>query len=59
MFQVFYYLIYHILPKIYIIVKQLSNASPTKKRHTQNSQKLLQKAVAIPATNPTTLVPIN
>lgn len=46
------------LPKIYIIVKQLSNASPTKKRHMQNIQKLLQKAVATPAINPTRFVPV-
>lgn len=42
---------------MYIMVKQLSKAMPTKKRHTQNDQKELQNAVAIPAANPTKLVP--
>lgn len=42
---------------MYIIVKQLSKAMPTKKRQTQNVQKELQNAVAIPAANPTKLVP--
>lgn len=42
---------------MYIMVKQLSKAIPTKKRQTQNDQKELQNAVAIPAANPTKLVP--
>lgn len=36
------------LPKMYIIVKQLSKAKPTRKRHKLNCQKLPTKAVAIP-----------
>lgn len=45
------------LPRIYIIVKQLSKAIPTKKRQRQKLQKELQNAVATPAVNPTKLVP--
>ena len=36
------------LPNIYIIVKQLSNAKPTRKRHKLKVQKLLENAVATP-----------
>lgn len=42
---------------MYIMVKQLSNAIPTKNLHTQNAQNVLQNAVAIPPTNPTKFVP--
>lgn len=42
---------------MYIIVKQLSNAKPTKKRHIINCQKLYVNAVEIPATHPTILHP--
>lgn len=42
---------------MYIMVKQLSNAMPTTNLHRQKLQKLLEKAVPIPATNPTRLVP--
>lgn len=38
------------------MVKQLSNARPTRKRHTQKAQKVVTKAVAIPAMNPIRLV---
>lgn len=44
-------------PKMYIIVKQLSKANPTRNRHKLNCQKLPTKAVAIPATNPIELQP--
>lgn len=46
-----YYAIWY-WPKIYIIVKQLSNANPTIKRHTENIQKFVENAVAIPPTKP-------
>lgn len=46
------------LPRMYIIVKQLSKAIPTKKRQTQNDQNDVQNAVAMPPTNPAMLVPI-
>lgn len=42
---------------MYIMVKQLSNANPTKKRHNVNDQKLPVKAVATPATKPKMLHP--
>lgn len=42
---------------MYIIVKLLSNAIPTKNLQTQKAQKELQNAVAIPAANPTKFVP--
>lgn len=42
---------------MYIMVKQLSNAIPTRNRQTQNDQKVVQNTVAIPPTNPTMLVP--
>lgn len=42
---------------MYIIVKQLSNAIPTRNLQTQKIQKELQYAVAIPPINPTMLVP--
>ena len=38
------------------MVKQLSKARPTRKRHTQKAQKVVIKAVAIPAVNPIRLV---
>lgn len=44
---------------MYIIVKQLSNANPTKNRHKQNPQKPPTKAVETPAVNPMTLQPTN
>lgn len=44
-------------PKIYIIVKQLSNAKPTTNRNIQNDIKLYENAVAIPPINPSILVP--
>lgn len=40
------------------MVKQLSNAIPTKKRHRQKLQKVVQNTVAIPPTSPAILVPI-
>lgn len=43
----------------HIIVKQLSKANPTKNRHRQNVQKLVENAVATPATNPIKLQPAN
>lgn len=49
---------YHI-PKIYIIVKQLSNANPTKNRHNVNVQNCDVNAVRTPAINPNTLHPHN
>lgn len=45
------------IPRIYIIVKQLSKAIPTRKRQTQKCQKLVQNAVAMPPTKPTKFVP--
>lgn len=45
------------LPKMYIIVKQLSKAKPTRKRHRLNCQKFVTKAVATPATKPIKLQP--
>lgn len=45
------------LPKIYIMVKQLSKAMPTKNLHTQKDQNDVQKAVAMPPINPARLVP--
>lgn len=42
---------------MYIIVKQLSKAKPTKNRHSENSQKEVAKTVAIPAMNPAMFVP--
>lgn len=47
------------LPKMYIIVKQLSNANPIKKRHNVKLTKLYENAVATPATNPIKFEPIN
>lgn len=47
------------IPNIYIIVKQLSKAKPTKNRHSANSQKLPASTVATPAKNPVTLAPTN
>lgn len=41
------------------MVKQLSNAKPTRKRHKLNSQKLPVYAVAIPAMKPIELQPTN
>lgn len=38
------------------MVKQLSKARPTRKRHTQNAQKVVTKEVAIPAMKPMRLV---
>lgn len=42
---------------MYIIVKQLSKAKPTKNLQTENCQKVLEKAVSRPATRPVRLVP--
>lgn len=42
---------------MYIMVKQLSNAKPTKNRHSANFQKLSASTVATPARNPVTLAP--
>lgn len=42
---------------MYIIVKQLSKAIPTKNLQTQNDQNVVQKAVAIPPIKPAKLVP--
>lgn len=42
---------------MYITVKQLSNANPAKNRQSVNTQKLLEKAVAIPAKPAKTLLP--
>lgn len=42
---------------MYIIVKQLSNAKPTKNRHKLNCQKLLTNAVETPAKKPIILQP--
>lgn len=47
------------LPKIYIMVKQLSNAKPKRKRHAANSQNELENAVAIPVTHPIRFAPTN
>jgi hypothetical protein len=44
-------------PKIYIMVKQLSKAMPTRNLQAEKVQKVLQKAVAMPPTQPTRLVP--
>lgn len=44
---------------MYIIVKQLSNANPTKNRQIINSQKFAQYAVPIPAAKPIKLHPAN
>lgn len=44
---------------MYIMVKQLSKAKPTKNRHSANSQKLLASTVATPARNPVILAPTN
>uniref|UniRef100_A0A1Y1LKW0 Uncharacterized protein n=1 Tax=Photinus pyralis TaxID=7054 RepID=A0A1Y1LKW0_PHOPY len=43
--------------KIYIIVKQLSKAIPTRNLHKQKVQNELQNAVPTPAANPTKFVP--
>lgn len=40
------------LPNMYMIVKQLSKANPTKNRHIVKLQKLSVNAVATPATAP-------
>lgn len=45
------------LPKMYIIVKLLSKAIPTKNLQAQKDQNVLQNAVAIPAAKPTMFVP--
>lgn len=45
------------LPKIYIMVKQLSKAIPTKNLQKQKDQKLCTAAVASPPANPTKFVP--
>lgn len=42
---------------MYIMVKQLSKANPTKKRQRQNCQKDEEKAVRTPAARPVRLVP--
>jgi len=42
---------------MYIMVKQLSKAKPTKKRHNANFQKLSASTVATPARNPVTFAP--
>lgn len=44
-------------PRMYIIVKQLSKAKPTKNRHKQNCQKDVENAVSTPAQRPVRLVP--
>lgn len=44
-------------PNMYIIVKQLSKAMPTRNLQTQNDQKVVQNVVAIPPMNPAMLVP--
>lgn len=44
---------------MYIIVKQLSNASPTRNLQKQKAQKLWTPAVASPPANPIKLVPTN
>lgn len=44
---------------MYIMVKQLSKANPTKNRQTVKVQKLFVNAVAIPAIAPKTFVPIS
>lgn len=45
------------LPRMYIIVKQLSKANPTKNRQRVNCQKFVARAVKHPAMQPTTLHP--
>lgn len=45
------------VPSMYIMVKQLSKAKPTKNRHSANSQKLPARTVATPARKPVTLAP--
>lgn len=45
------------LPRMYIIVKLLSKAIPTKNLQRENVQKVVQNAVAIPPTKPAMLVP--
>lgn len=45
------------LPSMYIIVKQLSNASPTRNRHRAKDQQLLQNEVPTPAMKPNRFVP--
>lgn len=47
------------LPKIYIIVKQLSNANPTINRKKANEIKLNEYADAIPPMKPSIFVPTN
>lgn len=47
----------NILPKMYIIAKQLSNANPKRNRHKANCQKLLANAVSIPAKKAIILAP--
>lgn len=44
-------------PRIYIIVKQLSNANPTMKRHNVNVTKLFENAVRMPPTKPNRFEP--
>lgn len=44
---------------MYIMVKQLSKANPTKKRHTVKDQKSFVNAVAIPAIAPTIFAAIS
>lgn len=44
---------------MYIIVKQLSKAIPTKNRQRQKVQNELQNAVPMPAAKPIKLVPTN
>lgn len=44
---------------MYIIVKQLSNANPTKNRHKENCQKFETNIVATPAIKPIKLHPTN
>ena len=48
-----------VLPNMYIMVKQLSNAKPTKKRIKANCQKFVTNAVSTPAAKPTKFEPIN
>jgi hypothetical protein len=47
------------LPKMYIIVKQLSKAKPTRNRQRAKDQKESQKAVPTPAAKPIRFVPGN
>lgn len=44
---------------MYIIIKQLSNANPSKNRQNVNTQKLPENAVATPAIKPNKFEPIN